>query len=98
MTRQRADLTPSAERLLGDLRLVADAITATCYLTRAGRGGADREALAKRRASALVVRLLIEQRGVSSNSRPCALPKLPHSLTFFTGPLEFPDVFRLGRI
>lgn len=92
--RQRIELNAETERVLSDLKLVADAITATCYLTSSGRDGAAQAALA-RDVLPLVSDFPANRAALAaiSASRPS---DAPDSLSFLHWPLEFPEVFRLG--
>lgn len=92
--RQRAEMNSNAERLLEDLRLVADAITTTCYLTVGGRSGSTETSLTGQ-VLPLVADIAANRDRLQelSLSRP---PDAPDAVEFLHWPLEFPEVFQAG--
>lgn len=92
--RHRAQLNATAENALADLRLVADAITAVCYLT----ADANREAVAtalRERLLPLATRLEESREGLEelASERPLDAPGFFH---FFHWAVEFPEIAHAG--
>jgi len=92
--RSRAELNAKANRLLDDLRLVADAVTAVCYFNAGGRRGTTERALSDH-VLPLVVDLSKSRSRLLdlAQARP---PDAPNFLGFLHWPIEFPDVFGRG--
>lgn len=91
---QRAELNAKADRLLDDLRLVADAISAACLLNAGGKPGTTEAALRDRVLPA--ISSLDENRAavaMMAQERPLDAPE---DLRFMQWALEFPEVFKEG--
>jgi hypothetical protein len=90
----RADLNAKADRLLDDLRLVADAITAVCYVNAGGKSGSTESSL-RDQVLPMAAELATRRDSLADlgRRRPSDAPE---SWDFLHWAVEFPEVLRDG--